>query len=106
MIEARLVKLEYNFVRLMELVESAGYDYNDFEDKVSKLEQEINEATDEARHTDLFWKLKALIEDLNELKKENNFFDKDDVLDLMSPNIDDEDFDEESIPHDSVFGED
>ena len=105
-IQERLQTLEHKLVKLIEVSEGSDYDFNEFEAQVYKLEQDINDSTDEASHTDLFWKIEELTENLNTLKKKTNFFDKEDVLDLMSPNIDDEPFDEESMSYDNTFDED
>jgi len=100
LIKERLLKLEAKLLILIELAEDSGYDFDEFEEKIFKLEKEVGECTEEASQTDLFWMIEDLIEGVSKLKKETNFFEKEDMLDLMSPNIDDNDFDEESISND------
>tara|TARA_B100000809_G_C14866083_1_gene433731 strand:+ start:339 stop:647 length:309 start_codon:yes stop_codon:yes gene_type:complete len=102
MIKNRLIKLETSLVKLVKIAQGSDYDFNEFEAQVYKIDEEINDLTDEASQTELFWRVGDLIADLNALKKETNFFDEEDVLDLMSPNIDDDHFDEESVSFDNV----
>ena len=103
--KAHVLKLENNLDTLIELAASFDYDFNEFEEKVSKLEVKLNECIEEASHTDLFWKIEELIETLTNLKKETNFFENENTQDLSFPNRIDADFDEESIPSDSVYGD-
>ena len=42
----------------------------------------------------------------NQIKKENDFYDKETELDYMFPDRHDSDFDEDSMSYDSVFGGD
>jgi len=99
----RVTKLENKLIQLVDMAGNSDYDFNTFEDAVNSLESQINEATEEARYSDLFYKIEELKERLIDLKKETDFFDKEDELDLGSPNLDENDFDEESIASDSLF---
>jgi|GEM_PF-1507863 len=101
--KVHVLKLENNLAKLTEVAAGSDYDFNEFEEKVYKLEIVLNECTEEASQTDLFWKIEELKESLNDLKKETDFFEKEDELDLGSPNLDENDFDEESIESDSPF---
>jgi len=103
--KGRVIKLENKLIQLVDMTEDSDYDFNTFEDAANSLESEINEATEEARYSDLFYKIEELKETLNDLKKETNFFDKEDELDLGSPSLDDNDFDEELIASDSLYGD-
>jgi len=103
--KVRIIKLENKLIQLVDMTKGSGYDFNTFEDAVNSLESEINEATEEARYSDLFYKIEELKETLNDLKKETDFFEKEDELDLGSPSLDDNDFDEELIASDSLYGD-
>lgn len=43
---------------------------------------------------------------IKNLKGENDFYDEDAEIDTMFPNRHDDDFDEDSMSYDSVFGSD
>lgn len=47
-----------------------------------------------------------LLKKISNLKKENDFYDAEAELDNMFPNRHDDDFDQDSMSYDSVFGDD
>jgi len=51
-------------------------------------------------------KIEKLLERTGQIKKDQDFFDPEDELDRMFPNRYDDDFDEESMSPESVFGDD
>ena len=101
-----LLRLEAKLDNLTKFVIGTDYDYNELEDMISKLELKINEAIEEAHLSDLYWKVEELIERLTAFKKETDFFDKEDRLDLAFSDEVDADFDEESMSHTNEFGAD
>lgn len=80
-------------------------DINDLEEKVYNLEEEI---TNEIHFSNPNEQkpLRDLLTQLNRIKKENDFYDAEAELDMMFPNRHDDDFDEDSMSYDSVFGTD
>ncbi|WP_313375263.1 hypothetical protein [Chishuiella sp.] len=50
--------------------------------------------------------LKKLLKKIKSLKREFDFYDEEAELDMMFPDRHDEDFDEDSMGYDSVFGDD
>ena len=116
MVNFSVEELEERFNEVEEFVENQE---DDFEDKVFQLEEdvqyEIEMLQDHINGLD-FDKTEALEEVLSKyeniakkikiLKSENDFYDEDAELDRMFPNRYDDDFDEDSMSYDSVFGSD
>jgi chromosome segregation ATPase len=102
-ISEHLVELEHKLDTLTQTVKETDYDFNAFEESIFKLETKINEATEEARQSDLFWKIEDLNENLSNLKIETDFFDKEETLDFMSSDQVVADFDEESMSYDTSY---
>lgn len=86
-----------------EELENNNYDVEqDVVDLEMKIEQQIQEMAD-YENTKPFEKL--LIE-LKSLKREFDFYDENAELNRMFPDRHDEDFDEDSMSYDSIFGGD
>ena len=83
-----------------------NFDRELFESKVEKLEEDVLDNQDEAFDEGFEKKIKELRQGINELKEEHEFFDPESELDNMFPNRSDEDFDEDDMSYDSVFGDD
>jgi len=75
------------------------------ESEVYELESEIDNNLDIAQGFQ-FSQLQKLKKRILHIKKENDFFDAESELDTMFPNRYDDDFDEDSMSYDSVFGDD
>ncbi len=101
--ELRLIKLETKLSKLTKLVKTSEYDFNALEESIYKLEVEIDDASEETRQTDSFWKIDELTEQLNTIKKETSIFEKEAVQDLEFPNRIDDDFDEESMSFENEY---
>lgn len=80
-------------------------EYDNLEDRVYELEEKVVEYIDitEGQESILFEKL---LKRIATIKRENDFYDADAELDRMFPDRHDEDFDEDSMSYDSVFGDD
>lgn len=100
------MELENFKIRLEEINEQIDdLDITELEDIVYKLEEDLNEKIascfpDEAEP------FEKLLKKIKKLKSENDFYDADSELNRMFPNRHDDDFDEDSMSFDSVFGED
>lgn len=97
--EVRIERLERELKELIKCSQEADYDYNLFEEKLIVLSTEISEATEEAHYSDLIYRIEDLSDGLNRLKKETNFFEQDERLDLEFIDSVDSDFDEESMSY-------
>lgn len=99
-------ELEDLEIRLNEIEEQLEeIDVNDLEEKVYQLEDEIN-LQKQSCSEDEFEVFEKLSKRIDQIKKENDFYDEESVLDYMFPDRHDSDFDEDSMSYDSVFGED
>lgn len=80
-------------------------DPTDLESDIYELEDELTIKMQSCFVEDihLFERLQRRI---NNIKKENDFYDADAELDMMFPDRYDEDFDEDSMSYDSIFGGD
>ena len=80
-------------------------DPTDIESDIYELEDELTDNMQSCypEEIHLFERLQKRI---NRIKKENDFYDAEAELDMMFPNRYDEDFDEDSMSYDSVFGGD
>lgn len=116
MLNFSLEELENRFNDVEELVEKQE---DDFEDKVFQLEEdvqfEIEMLQDEINRLDIdnigdldeiLSKYENIAKRIKILKSENDFYDEEGELDNMFPNRYDDDFDEDSMSYDSVFGDD
>jgi tetrahydromethanopterin S-methyltransferase subunit G len=80
-------------------------EHQDLESEVLKMEREILDHLYIAQGIQ-FSQLNKLQKRIHRIKEENEFYDEDSTLDMMFPNRDDDDFDEDSMSYDSVFGDD
>jgi hypothetical protein len=80
-------------------------DLNELEERVYKLEREINSNL-EMCHESENASFQKLLKRINTIKKENDFYDEEATDDMMFPDRHDDDFDEDSMSNDSVFGGD
>lgn len=106
-IEKLKVKLEHYLNEL----EKGNYDV---EQEVVDFETEIMEMVRQFDYQDDFrYKgnpyelnaLKSIIIDIKRLKNEFDFYDEETELDMMFPNRHDDDFDDDDMSYDSVFGD-
>lgn len=72
---------------------------------VYELESDVDNYLDISQEFELS-QLQKLKKRILHIKKENYFFDAEGELDTMFPNRHDDDFDEDSMSYDSVFGDD
>ena len=82
-----------------------GNEYENLESAIYEMEREISEYSGIAEGNQ-FAKLNKLQKRISRIKKSNEFYDEDAELDRMFPNRHDDDFDEDSMSYDSVFGDD
>ena len=80
-------------------------EYESLETEVYEIEREIADYIDNADGLQ-YEKLQKLQKKIVRIKKENDFYDEDAELDMMFPNRHDDDFDEDSMSYESVFGKD
>ena len=111
MFKAEITKLTTE----IELIENKFEDLNfenlnteeieSLESEVYELESEIDNYLDIAQESQLS-QLQKLKKRILLIKKENDFYDAEGELEMMFPNRYDNDFDEDSMSYDSVFGDD
>ncbi|HAT3992466.1 hypothetical protein CMU11_18060 [Elizabethkingia anophelis] len=96
-----------------ELISRAENGENDYETEILELEEDVDREIDILNNHPDYEKVSVSIEGLENLKKEigqfnknNDFYDEERELDMMFPDRHDDDFDEDSMSYDSVFGED
>ena len=95
-IEAKLEDIESNDINDL---------HEQTRDLVSRIDNEYYHCS--SKNLDELDQLKRRVDKmLNKIKRENDFFDKDSMLDKMFSNRHDDDFDEDSMSYDSVFGDD
>ena len=94
-------KLNSAYLKLREELEN---DNLEDEQDVFDLEQQIQEELEDGFNNEE-QQLKGLLNRIKELKKEFDLYDEDTELDRMFPDRHDDDFDEESMSPDSVFGD-
>lgn len=75
-----------------------------FEEEVLKLEEEILEMDGFFQGKDEI-QISKILKKITSVKKEYEFYNEQDTLDIMFPNRHDDDFDEDSMSYDSVFGD-
>lgn len=86
--------------------EDIGSDeYNELEEEVYEIEREISEYIGVSRDSQAS-QLQRLQKKVTQIKRDNDFYDQEAELDMMFPNRHDDDFDEDSMSYDSVFGGD
>ena len=98
---ARLEEIENQFAE-------ADYGSDDL-DGLDDLEDEVFEIEDELRgfsHDDNYALIAKAEKLIARIKKDNEFYDSEENLDMMFPDRYDDDFDEDSMSYDSVFGDD
>lgn len=95
-------RLYSDYLKFLDELENDNYEV---EQDVIDLEQEVKEALEYTSGKE-YQKLSVLSIKINRMKKEFDFYDKEAELDIMFPDRHDEDFDEESMSYNSVFGED
>lgn len=71
--------------------------YEDDEQLLYDLEEDLYSAFDQAFEENEIEKLKKLEKRIKAFKKENEFFNEEDELDMMFPDRHDDDFDEDSM---------
>ena len=98
----RYDKFNEEYLRLYKELENNNFEV---ENEVFELEKKIE---DECNITQGKEKLELikLLNKIKDMKKEFEFYDPEDMLDMMFPDRYDENFDEESMSYDSVFGDD
>lgn len=101
--------LEELKVRLEKAITKTEAQEDDYEQFVYDLEQDLVAEIQEMNIDHLYEVHKvysSMLRKLKELKKEYDFFDEEAELDMMFPDRHDDDFDEDSMSYDSVFGDD
>ena len=105
--------------RLDKVEESIKNQANGFEDNTNELQSDVQREIDALlshmqnspisesnKLYDILYQLQSMDDTIKNLKGENDFYDEEAELDNMSPDRHDEDFDEDSMSYDSVFGSD
>ncbi len=96
-------ELKERFAKIEEDVDVT--DTNELEEIVYKLEEEISEEIGSGIPNEENT-LRDLLKKIARFKKENAFYNAEAELDRMFPIRNDDDFDEDSMSYDSVFGKD
>lgn len=96
-------KLKISIDEIEEQIDEINSD--ELEERVYKLEDEINSNLEICLENEepIFLKL---LKRINKIKKENDFYDEEATYDMMFPDRHDDDFDEDSMSPDRVFGDD
>jgi hypothetical protein len=105
--------------RLKKVEESIENESNGFENNTNELQRDVQTEIDallsylqngysdtSIKLYDTLYELQAMEDRIKDLKGKNDFYDEDAELDIMFPNRHDDDFDEDSMSYDSVFGKD
>lgn len=95
-------KLNEDFERIYEELENQNYEA---EEEMIELEDKVYEAIEYTFGTENA-NVSKLLDKINSAKIEFDFYDAEAELDMMFPDRHDEDFDEDSINYDSIFGGD
>ena len=77
----------------------------DAEQEMLELEEKVREAFEYSIGKEQT-EIRGLLKKIKSIKKEFDFFDSEAELDNMFPNRRDDDFDDDSMSYDSVFGDD
>ena len=86
-------KFEQELEKLYAELETGNFDA---EEKVLELEEQLKLRVDYAHSTDEK-RIKTLLQKIEEMKKEFDFYDQEGELDMMFPDRHDDDFDEDSM---------
>lgn len=95
-----------------DLQEQDNFDFDDFQSQVCDIERnvteaiEMNDAMGASREEVSTQKLKGVMKLIKQVKTDYDFYNEERELDIMFPNRHDDDFDEDSMSHESVFGKD
>lgn len=89
-----------------EEIKGAFENGEDDEQIVYDFEVELQEAYSEGYEENVVYQLEKLQKQVKVYKRENGFYDEETELDRMFPDRHEEDFDEDSMSWDSVFGDD
>lgn len=100
-----LNKLKVRLNELNEQIDDIDININELEDIVYQLEEDVNHAMRCCNQNEID-SYNKLLKEIKKIKNENDFYDADAELDRMFPNRHDDDFDEDAISYDSVFGDD
>lgn len=95
-------KLKAKFLEIKEAFENG----EDDEQLVYDLEEQIEDAYHQLFEEKEVMQLEKLDKQVQAFKRENDFYDAETELDHMFPNRHDDDFDEDQMSWDSVFGND
>lgn len=98
--EIKLLKARF------EEIKEAFENGDDDEQLVYDFEKEIQEAFHSAFEDKELHQIEKLYKKVRAFKREYDFYDEEAELDRMFPDRHDEDFDEDSMSWDSVFGDD
>ncbi|WP_276166454.1 hypothetical protein [Zobellia alginiliquefaciens] len=93
--------LKARFLEIENIFEEGNEDHQliyDLEEKIQEVFHQVFKEEDEKQIN----KLDKLVK---EFKQENDFYDAEGELDSMFPDRHDEDFDDDSMSYDSVFGD-
>ncbi len=95
-------RLNEEFEKIYEELENENHEA---EEQMIELEEKVREAVEYTDGTESA-NLRNLLGKIKNAKNEFDFFDAESELDNMFPNRHDDDFDEDSMSYDSVFGDD
>lgn len=79
---------------------------NDGQSEVIYIENQIKVELENLTYKDDDQPYLELLQEIGRMKREFDFYDEEGELDMMFPDRHDEDFDEDSMSYDSVFGVD
>lgn len=79
---------------------------NDVKSEVIYIENQIKADLENLTYKDDDQPYLELLQEIGRMKREFDFYDEEGELDMMFPDRHDEDFDEDSMSYDSVFGDD
>lgn len=98
--------LEVKLREIIETTEASDYDISEFQESIYQLEDEIYECYQEVYQEHVLEGLQKLENKIKTIKREHDFFDAEIELDFMFPDKHSDDFDEDSMSYDSIFGDD
>ena len=93
--------LKKRFFEIRKTFENGEYE----EQLIYDLEEDMHQAYDLAHKDKEFYELDGLGKQIKDFKKEFDFYDAEAELDTMFPDRHDDDFDEDQMSWDSVFGD-
>jgi len=103
-LKKKLEEIELQFEEF-DIQDIGSEKYENTVSEVYELEEKISEYIGDV-DSPFFSHLIRLHKRIKDLKKENEFYDEDAELDNMFPNRHDEDFDDDDMSYNSVFGSD